>query len=251
MNRGTRLALSALVLATGATDSSAADLEESLIQRIERAQLVGAGEELEDCRQRLVDRLDAEPQNIKLRYTVAYVDWRMVHLPSAENRDELLARAQEALEANVKEKPDDVESLALLAGVLGERIGERPMRGIVLGRRADAYLERAAEAEPDNPRVVLQQGISALHTPSMFGGSIKKAEERLRRARALFAQQPEEAPWPNWGRIDAYGWLGETLVRQQRYDEAQKIYEQALTLEPEAALIKHYLLPKLDSARRK
>lgn len=220
---------------------------EALIQRLERAQLVGDREALTACREQLAASLRSDTRNALARYTLAYVDWRLVHLPGTKDPDALLERAQQALERNLRQDPDDVESRALLTGVLGERIGQMPIRGMVLGPKADAHIERAAKAAPDNPRVVLQQGVGALFKPAMFGGSVERAEERLRRARALFAQQPDDAPWPSWGRIDALGWLGEALVRQERVDEARAIYQQALALEPDAAFISRYLLPQLAS----
>jgi hypothetical protein len=50
------------------------------------------------------------------------------------------------------------------------------MRAIDLGLRSMGALERAAEVESANPRVLLLQGMTALHTPSAFGGSRGKAE---------------------------------------------------------------------------
>lgn len=238
-------------LATVTTRAPAASPPDALIQRIERAQLVGDRGDLLASRKRLATSLQTDPHDTAARYTLAYVDWRLANVPGTEDRDALLQRAQRALEVNLEQNPEDVESRALLSGVLGQRIGEASIRGMVMGPQASSHLQRAAEAAPDNPRVVLQQGISALFTPSMFGGSVEKAEERLRRARVLFAQQPDEAPWPNWGSIDALGWLGHTLVRQERYDEARAVYEQALALEPDAAFITQFLLPELEAEEPK
>lgn len=239
-----------LALTTVGGAIPAESVPDALVHDIERAQLVGDAEELLTSREELLASLESDPRDTDVRYMLAYVDWRLVHLPGTEEeaRDALLERAQQALERNLELNPDDVESRALLSGVLGERIGEMPIRGMVMGPQADSHLRRAAEVAPDNPRVVLQQGISALFKPAMFGGSVERAEERLRRARALFAEQPDDAPWPSWGRIDALSWLGHTLVRQERYDEARAVYEQALALEPNAAFITEYLLPELEAA---
>jgi tetratricopeptide (TPR) repeat protein len=240
--RRTALALAAAAWATAA----AAVPDDTLVRRLEHAHLTGDAATLAACRQELAARFEAEGPRGGLRYTLAYVEWRLAHLPGGGDADDLLESAQEALEANVEADPGDIESRALLAGILGERIGRAPIRGLVLGRRADAHLRLAVEAAPDNPRVVLQQGVAALFEPSMFGGSVEEAERRLRRAAALFARQPEEASWPNWGRIDALGWLGQALVRQGRRAEARAVYEQALALEPEAVFIRRHLLPQLD-----
>ncbi len=75
---------------------------------------------------------------------------------------------------------------------------------------------------------------------------MSKAEAELRRALTLFGDENPETPWPNWGRVDALAWLGQTLLKQDRPAEARKLYEKALSIEPNHTWIRDVLLPAAD-----
>ncbi len=243
-------ALAVLVAALGAQPLSAAEADARL-DRLERAASTGAVGTLHQIRAELAARLEGPDATTLDRYNLAYVDWRIgsqvTEQPSAEEeRDEILAEAQAHLEAVIEAEPDNAEALALLGGVLGLQIGTSARRGMTLGPKSSAAIKEAAQLEPDNPRVALQQGISFFHTPRMWGGGAAKAERELRRATELFATQPEGSPWPSWGHLDALTWLGQTLARRGKTDEARAVYEEVLRLEPDMSWVRFVLLPALD-----
>lgn len=229
----------------------AAAATDSLMNRVERAQLTGAIGTLRECREELALRLEGGAAASIDRYNLAYVKWRIAQALYAESdteeeRQKLLAEARELLEAAVEADPDNAEALALLGGVLGESIGDSMIRGMTLGPKSGAALNKAARLDPENPRVALQRGVSYFHTPSMFGGGVEKAIGELQRARELFDRRAPAPPWPSWGRIDAYAWLGQALAREGREDEARAVYREALEIEPDAGWIRFALLPALD-----
>ena len=103
---------------------------------------------------------------------------------------------------------------------------------------------------PDNPRVVLQRATGFYLTPKAFGGSLDEAEQELRRAVTLFDREPDDKPWPNWGRLDALARLGQVLAAQDQIDEARRVYESVLTQVPGYTWVRDELLPALDSTER-
>ena len=163
-----------------------------------------------------------------------------------DEREELLAQARKEIEAVVEADPENAEALALLGGVLGESIGDSMLRGMTLGPKSSAALKKAFRLDPENPRIALQRGVSYFHTPAMFGGGLEKAIGELQRARQLYDRQSPDAPWPSWGRVDAYAWLGQALAQVGRKDDARAVYREALELEPDAGWISFSLLPALD-----
>jgi len=238
-----------LLMPTAAAPSAAAAPGGVTGAQVEEAYFSAAVPTLREYRRELAGTLATKP-TASHRYLLAYIDFRLNHLlhrepEMQEERDTLLAEAQEQLDQLAKESPA-AEVWLLLGGVLGERIGIQPFRGMTYGPRASEALAKASELEPNNPRVLLQQGLSHLFTPRMFGGSLEKAEAELRRARALFAQQPRDTPWPNWGRADAMAWLGQLLVQKGDLAEAKAVYEQALQVEPRCGWIRYELLPALE-----
>lgn len=159
--------------------------------------------------------------------------------------DGLLERAQDALERSAEARPVP-ETQALLATVLGQRIGSNPIRGITLGPRSNQWMDRAVESGPENPRVWLLRGIGAIFKPRMFGGGLDKAEADLRRAIELFEADAPAPPAPAWGRGEAWLWLGQVLQRGERIDDARAAYRKALEYEPENVWVRETLLPSVN-----
>jgi Flp pilus assembly protein TadD len=120
---------------------------------------------------------------------------------------------------------------------------------MTLGPRASSSIDRAVALEPENPRIVLQQGVSAFHTPGMFGGGADKAERLLRRCVELFAREPRDKAWPNWGRADAHAWLGQVRAKRGDRGAARAEYERALAIAPEFGWVRYVLLPALDKKK--
>lgn len=187
------------------------------------------------------------PRRPLAHYAVAYSAWRLAFMREVEaaERETLLAEAVKRLQEVLELEPRSAEAAALLSGVFGAQIAASPMRGMTLGQRAGAHLRSALEAEPHNPRVLMQQGVSAFHTPPMFGGSLEKAEAALRRSLALFEQEPVDRPWPNWGRFDAHVWLGQVLAKTGDRAGARREFEAALVLAPRSGWVRHVLLPRV------
>jgi tetratricopeptide (TPR) repeat protein len=114
------------------------------------------------------------------------------------------------------------------------------------GPRVGKAFDRAMKLQADNPRLALTQGINAFFAPESFGGGLEKAEQALKRAEALFSKESSDKPWPNWGRLDVYAWLGQVTDKKGQKEEARLYYEKALELEPDHVWIGSVLLPALE-----
>jgi Flp pilus assembly protein TadD len=197
---------------------------------------------------------DEPPAGSPLRaYTLAYVNSRLVPVLPDGRKDErrkLLEEATEALRQSLAVAPRDAEAHALLGAVYGAQIGLSPWKAMTLGPRIAEAFRRAEEIAPENPRVVLQKGISLLFVPRAFGGGAEAAERELRRAEALFAREGRGKAWPNWGRVDVLAWLGQARARQGDEQGARTLYLRALDLAPGHAWISGELLPALGPAPR-
>lgn len=224
-----------------------------LTTRLEKAAIDGATNDLKAIRADLMQRITAPGRDeAALRYAAAYAAYRLVNLPGVTDKEKtaLLDDAIAQLQAVVKRNPKDAEAHALLGSVYGLQIAAAPfVRGMTLGPRANAALDRAAEIDGGNPRVLLVQGVSAFNTPAMFGGGTDKAEQFLRRSLDRFATEPANKPWPNWGRFDAHVWLGQALLQKGNRAGARAEYDQARTLAPNSGWLRYVLLPELDARK--
>jgi tetratricopeptide (TPR) repeat protein len=221
--------------------------------RLEKAALDGASKELRAIRGELIQRLSVQgADEPTLRYAIAYVAFRTVNLPDVadKERNELLDDAVTQLQQVVKRNPKDAEAHALLGSVYGLQIAQSPIiRGMTLGPRASGALERAAEIDGGNPRVLVLQGVSAYNTPAMFGGGMDKAEHLLRRSIERFAAEPGDKPWPNWGRFDAHVWLGQALLQRGDRAGARAEYDKARALAPNSGWLRYVLIPALEAKK--
>jgi tetratricopeptide (TPR) repeat protein len=220
---------------------------------VSRAALLGDAAALEEARSELRTALDTtdDAEAAELRYVLAYTDWRLANRyeRGAKEAKSYLEEAESQLEELLQADPENAEAQALYATINGARIGSM-FSGMRRGPRASKAFEKALELEPKNPRVHMQQGISRLFRPAMFGGGVDKAEAELERARELFEAEAPEKSWPDWGRVEIYAWLGVTMARKEDYESARQYYEKALELEPEYEWVRDTLLPQLDAAPR-
>jgi tetratricopeptide (TPR) repeat protein len=211
--------------------------------RSDAAELRAVGNEL---KQADFSTLDSR-QQVLVRYSIAYTNRALAFAAktSREERLKLLEDAAEHLERAIAIDPNEAEAHALLGSVYGATIGVDQHRGAELGPKARRMLARAEQLDPHNPRVHLLLGTGAFHRPPEYGGGAEKAEVHLRKAIELFEKEPMAKPWPNWGRYEAHVYLGQTLSKLQRRDEARKQYEAALVLIPESEYVRSVLIPRL------
>lgn len=142
------------------------------------------------------------------------------------------------------------ETPALRSAVIGQIIGVSGiMAGMRLGSKADGLMDDAVAMGPDNPRVFMLRGVSAMYKPKVFGGGMDKAERDLKRALELFGNDEPESPRPRWGHAEAWAWLGQVYAAEKRVAEARDAYAQALALVPEYGWVKRQLLPALDKVK--
>jgi tetratricopeptide (TPR) repeat protein len=196
--------------------------------------------------------ITASPNDPWLSHYLGYAIYREATIRMGRDRaniDSLLERIDSILQRSIPLKPIP-ESYALRASVIGMMIGSNPLRGMWLGPKSGAEMEKALDAGPRNPRVWLMRGIGAIHTPAMFGGGLDKAEEYLKTSIALFASDRPEPPEPGWGLNEAHTWLGQVYARQKKFDAARASYQTALELEPNDVWVRTILLPALDRKRR-
>lgn len=242
-----------LVLATlvAVQRPDAARLADSAQRMIHRAHMAGSAEGLQQARALLERGLTAYADDAMLNHYKGYALY--IEATLVQNRDggdplPLLVEAQRALELSARRQRVP-ETHALLSTVLGQQIRDE-QSAMALGMQAGSELGRARQMGPENPRVWMIDGVSAMFTPPQYGGGVEQAEQKLRRAVALFAQEsPPPPPSPSWGRAEAHAWLGFLLARSNRVAEARTEFQRALEIEPGYVWVRESLLPGLDRPR--
>ena len=163
-----------------------------------------------DCRQWL-DRVLTDRQHVRVRYAVAYANWRLPSpsLALDDARDELGDEAVQLLEKNIEANEGDIESYAL----------------------------PAASGESRSPRVARHDAgpMRGGRSRRMFGGGLDRAEAWFRSAVGFFEAQSVDLRWPDWDCADACAWLGRTLAGRGDTAGAREQYSKALDIEADFA----------------
>ena len=227
---------------------------DSARREIEAANAAGNLDRIKGARAMLERALTAFPNDPLLQHYQGYALYREATVMQGMRSDEkaikaTLEAAEDVLGLSAK-KLNLPETFALQSSVIGQMIGSNPLRGMTMGPRSSAAMDRAIELGPNNPRVWLMRGIGAMFTPGMFGGGQDRAEEYLNKAVALFAADAPAPPAPAWGRADAYIWIGQLRQQQGRIADARKAFNTALEIQPDNGWVRHVLLPGLDRVER-
>lgn len=261
LNFMTTRALPALFLAllapvtTRAQQSDSISLADSAITLI-RSAIVGGPSDAFDKPLALLDRILASTptDGVALHYK-GYALYRKASALSGDDarRKEFKSVLQEAdrMLAQSAALLAWPETIALRATVMGQLIGVSGIFAIPrLGQRTNRLMDDAVALGPDNPRVWLLKGISAIHKPKGFGGGLDNAERDLKKAIELFPADSAAAPKPSWGHAESWAWLGRVYADQKRVEDARAAYARALELQPQFEWVSHHLLPALAAGGR-
>ncbi len=142
------------------------------------------------------------------------------------------ARAITALEAAVAADPTDAEGHALLGTLYGIKVQGGLIDKMRFGPKIDGHLKAALRRGSDNPRVQYLLGAGLFNTAGSQDG-YRKALDSLRKAEALFAKESGGARnGPTWGEPSCQTFLGRTLEKLGRTEEAADAYAKAVALQP-------------------
>lgn len=193
--------------------------------------------------------LDKPDLSAQAHYYLGLAGYRLHTLPSEmgkKQKGDYLNDAINHLNKAISIKEGFAEAHALLSGSYGLKASGGMFAGIKYGPKSNKEIDKALQLAPNNPRVLLLDGIGLLFTPSMFGGDTEKAITQFNEAAKEFEKfTPKDETMPHWGKVEVYAWLGQAYEKQKQYEQAKQAYEKALKLNPDYGWVKNHLMPKL------
>lgn len=178
-------------------------------------------------------------------YYLAYTHFRLGTLIGASDKKQAkkhLNRCIDILKPIVNANPEDAEVVGLQSTCYGSSTAFYMLRAAGRGMNANKFMKQALEADPENPRVLMLDGISLYARPKALGGDKDKALERFTAAAENFPdwQSPAEDA-PVWGAAENWMYLGRAYRSLEQVDKAREYYAKALELEPDFALAREEL----------
>jgi tetratricopeptide (TPR) repeat protein len=193
---------------------------------------------------------DADEESYFAQYYLAYTDYRLaIYYMQNKNISQFKSYNKSAtneLKSLLDKDENNAEVISLLASVYGIQISVDPGLGPTLGSQNVALTSQALGIAPNNPRVLLQAGISKLNTPEFFGGSKTKALEYFKKSVKAFETSGESIANIEWGYLDALAWLGTTYTQLNDFTSAIETYNKALEVAPNFSWVKNNLLPTAE-----
>jgi len=189
--------------------------------------------------------LDNSVSNVDARYFLALSSYRL-GLIDFKNAKTHLQKCIDETNGIVAANTQYTEAYILSAACSNSLIGNVPERTMELSLAGRTALQRAAELEPANPRLLYIQAVTALYTPPQFGGGLPKASSLLEQSIQQFAAQPEAntKTYPRWGLDEAYVWTGVIFSVNGKNTEAIAALEKSLHVS-QSSWVKTTLLPTL------
>jgi len=161
----------------------------------------------------------------------------------SEDKAEIyLDKAISATDGLLEVKPNESKFLALRGALYGLEIALSSYKAMYLGPRSLSFIEKALEANNENPTAWIEQGNALYYMPSVFGGDKDKAIDAYRKAIRLFEQKEETNCWLY---INSMSILGTWYVESGRYNEAKFLYDKVMALAPGFQWVRDELLPEL------
>jgi len=187
------------------------------------------------------------PETNFFRYHVAYCSFRIsfIYLNKKDiaNFNKYMDEARNLLKENINKDKNDAESMALLSTCNGIKITADYSLGQSLGQECMMLIANAKEIEPNNPRVILQDGIVKFNFPDFYGGDKIKASQLFNKSILIFKETTKDNY--AWGLEDAYAWYITSLIALEKHEDAKLIANEALNTYPNFVWIKYGLLPKI------
>ncbi|MEQ1803713.1 MAG: hypothetical protein ABL989_17450 [Gammaproteobacteria bacterium] len=230
------MAAAAGLLLSGLAASTAALAEpfEDLRARIEQGYQDRNMASVESARTELL-RLASTPQRpaaeaASAAYYAAYARFRQA---LATEADRTAARGYledciTELQGVVSRQPRHAEARALLGSCNGMSTLYGVMATMTRGLEARRQMAEARRLAPDNPWVVMQDGLADWATPRLFGGDRELALTKLERAAGLFASAMQSGSRiAAWGAAEAWHQLGLRYQELGRESDAERAFERA------------------------
>ena len=164
-------------------------------------------------------------------YYLGYIDWRRSSLAFMAEGNAgtaaLMRHAADHLMRALEAIPGFTEARLLLVIVDGGTMVADPPRAAELTSRLVSNFQTVIAEAPDNPRVKFLRAFMSFYRP----GSTREAKDAAlvswRDAAEAFPAKPN-ANEPEWGRAEAWAWLGGTLLADGKPAEAKVALEHAI-----------------------
>lgn len=153
---------------------------------------------------------DAEKDKWLPYYYAAYANYITGWMDAKGDKDKIAEKSTQLLDkAEAVETNSELYCMRQMVAGL-QMMVDPATRWQTYGAQANAALEKARKADPNNPRVYFLEGQSIYYTPAAFGGGKKAAFPKFEKSVELYGTfKPASPMHPDWGKEEAVKMLEE------------------------------------------
>jgi Tfp pilus assembly protein PilF len=242
----------AALLLSAAVAAQPLDLDD-LESRIEYGWFTEDANSLRNLIRSTTADLSKDGDSTLLRYEIGLANYRLGVLLMEKSSAEAaaaLADCVDELDAALETDQQSAEIYALQAACYASLAELQAWKAMAYAPLSSTRVEKANRLAPENPRVVLLDGLADRSLPKALGGDKVRAQKKFTRAVQLFEESGAQDPGgPRWGAADAYLHLGRGLHQSGDTLGARNALEQALIIAPEFAAARRELRQLTSGSR--
>jgi hypothetical protein len=133
------------------------------------------------------------------------------------------------------------EVKAIISAVSGLKIAYSPWKGMILGPKCGFMIDEAMSTGGDLAIVQKLYANYLFFTPGTWGGDVDKSIQFYERSIASFER---EGLTDHWLYLDAWVWMGQALIDEERINEGISALERAREIAPGFTWVEDVLLPE-------
>jgi tetratricopeptide (TPR) repeat protein len=202
---------------------------EQLRDRVELAYQAGDIAAIEDARRGLLAAAERD-RSAQARYYAAFARLRQ-GLAAGDRPAEARGYIDDCIEelkSLVDRQPDNAEARAMLGSCYGLSTMYHKLSIPTRGLEALRHIAIARDLAPDNPWVMLQDGLADFETPRLFGGDRKLGISKLEKASVMFAAAAASGSRSaTWAAAETCQQLGRMYEVIGRMDQARAALDKA------------------------
>jgi tetratricopeptide (TPR) repeat protein len=157
--------------------------------------------------------------------------------------EEVLAIAEQQVALLLEKQGDNPRVYSLMGAFYGYRVQLQPLRIPYFGNKSEEANRRALELDPGEPQAWMEKGNIAFYKPALFGGSKNEAVHYYETAVMLYEASPGRIR-QNWVYLNCLAGLGIAYEETGDVEQAGKVYEKLLRMEPSFKWIRDELYPR-------
>jgi len=157
--------------------------------------------------------------------------------------EEVLGLAERQAALLLEKQVNNPRVYSLMGEFYGFRIQLQPLRIPYFGKKSEEANSRALELDPGEPQAWMGRGNIAFYKPAIFGGSKNEAVHHYEKAVRLYEASPGRTR-QNWVYLNCLAGLGIAYEETGQVENAGKVYEKLLRLEPSFKWIRDELYPR-------